>query len=157
MKRVLCIIIALLLSVSSIRAQNTEGQDFWLTFGGTPNHYTYNLEFQIRIVNGAQPTSVKIDFTHLGTWVDYSMSAYEIFTYTLKPDEKEAVHNTTMGTTDYSIHITASHPVTVYTLKIHLTVPNRNLDASNVLPVPALGTEYYQISYAPSDNSNQGS
>jgi gliding motility-associated-like protein len=68
-----------------------------------------------------------------------------VYTYPLTDIQQAAVYNTTMGTSNLSVHITSSAPVTVYALNQH----NVSTDATNILPVTALGTDYYQISYTP--------
>ena len=73
MKKVLLIIIATLLSIPAIQAQNysTSGTDFWLTFGQTYGyHFNFSiLSLQIRIVSGNEPTEGRIYFTNLNTYV----------------------------------------------------------------------------------------
>jgi len=143
-------IITILLFVHSIlliQAQNTEGKDFWLTFGRIatlqPNQLNF-VDMQIRVVGGSKATEVKIFFTSLGTPpIVHNIIPYEVYTHSLDPAQKAAVYNTVMGKTNNSIHITSSHSVTVYAL---ISITDMT-DVTNVLPVNALGTEYYQISY----------
>jgi hypothetical protein len=149
MKKSYYLIIAILLGTSSVKAQNTAGTEFWLTFGSNSGIPVLYVNLQIRIVSGNQATEGKIEFTQLGTEVPFNMGAQEVFTYNLDNTEKEAVYNNyTMPTTSSkSIHITTEeqHPVTVYALNQVLATT----DATNILPVEALSTDYYQISYTP--------
>ena len=57
MKNIFYLTIALLLSISSIKAQDTNGTDFWLTFGRNVYLTSNDVDLQIRIVGGNQPTS----------------------------------------------------------------------------------------------------
>jgi hypothetical protein len=137
--------ILLMQSIFSLEAQNTEGTDFWLTFG--KNHiYSNNtlLRLQIRVVGGSNQTEGRIYFTHLETYIDFNINPYGTYTYNLYLAEREAVYNTVMGITDYSMHITTSKPVSVYAYNHY---PDILDDVTNVLPVTALGTKYYHMSY----------
>ena len=125
-----------------------EEQNFWLTFGQdrySPCCPTATQVFQIRIVNGNIPTSVTIYFTNLNETVSFNVSANEVYTYSLTLSQKETVHNTVTGINNYSIRITSNNPISVYAY--HATTATTFRDATNVLPVTALGTNYYQISY----------
>jgi hypothetical protein len=139
------------MSFFSLFAQSTEGKEFWLTFGNVANipmvPGNVNLfDMQIRIVGGSEATSGTIFFTELGTSYEFNIDPYEIYIYALEEDEKYAVYNTlSNGITDYSIRIVTLQFVSVYA-SINLTGMIYN-DVSNVLPVTALGTEYYAISY----------
>ena len=134
-------------SIYSLQAQNTSGTEFWLTFGRIqtlPPNSTF-LEMSIRIVNGNLPSTVTIYFTNLNSSEQFYLNAYEVYTYSLNVTQREAVGNTTTGITDYSIHITSSESVMIYA---HIgSTGNGSSDATNVLPVTALKTEYYAISY----------
>ena len=145
MKKLLYFIAVVLLSVSSLRAQDTKGTDFWLTFGNNRgNSYTV-VDLQMRIVNGGMNNTVSIVFTESGATDTYPLAPQEIKTIELLSGQKQAVYNVTQGESSKSIHITTEHPVTVYALN----QANVTTDASNILPVTALGTEYYHISYFP--------
>jgi hypothetical protein len=138
-----------------LHAQNTEGKEFWLTFGkqryALPTQVSA-LDMQIRIVGGKDATKVTISFTHLGTPpIVYNMSAYEVYDCYLDNTQKAAMYNTEIGITNYSAHITTTEPVSVYAF-IQLTSYS---EVTNVLPVTALGTAYYQISYTPSVSALQ--
>jgi len=145
MKKILCIVIATLLSSLSPQAQNTEGTEFWLTYGknATANQ-PYDL--QIRIVGGSQKTIGSIYFTYINTYVDFIIEPYEIFDHCLTNPQMAAVYNTMVGKTNFSIRINTSNPVNVYAFNYS---PNITYDVTNVLPKEALGTEYYHISYTP--------
>ena len=152
MKRVLFIVLVAFCLVFPTRAQNTSGTDFWLTFGRVGAFDDISLlNFRIRIVGGDKPTWVRIDFTHLGTFDVFNINAYQVYDYILDNTQKNAVYNKIMGIKDYSIRVTTEKPVTVYAM---CGIANY-CPVTNVLPVTALGTEYCQISYLPS-NFNTG-
>jgi len=145
MKAIHYLIIAVVLlfaNIYSLHGQTTEGKEFWLTFGASSFPYDH-VDLQIRIASGNTPTIVTIYFTNLDTSVTRSMNANELFTHKLDIVERQAVYNSTMGVTNYSIHITSNEPVSVYALNFH----SGSQDATNILPVTALGEEYYQMSY----------
>jgi len=87
-----------------------------------------------------------INFTQLNTSVPFSIDQYEIYDYILDNTQSCAALNITDGKSDHSINIKTSQPVTVYATNRYTNVSN---DVTNVLPVAALGREYYQISYPP--------
>ena len=151
MKTIKCLMTTFLLSllsVFSLQAQNTEGTDFWLTFGKNyscePTH-SY-LELQIRIVCGSKQTDGIIYFTHLGTFIPFSITPFGVYDCNLDLEYRQAVCNHLMGKTNFSVRITSSEPVSVYAFN---HCPAYLSDATNVLPVTALGTEYYHTSYTP--------
>ncbi|MCL2042375.1 MAG: hypothetical protein FWG84_10135 [Bacteroidales bacterium] len=147
MKKVFYVTIAFLLSASSVWAQSTGGTDFWLTFGDNRHHPFTSVELQIRIVSGENPAKGEIYFTQLGptATINFSIGAQEVYTYSLSPIEKPAVYNTSMGKSDRTIHITSDATITVYALN----QASVSTDATNVMPVKALGNNYYQISHIP--------
>ena len=148
-KKIYCFLIATalsLLSILSLQAQNTEGTEFWLTFGNNASVSDPStvVDLEIRIVSGNKLTTGTIYFTNLDLYVNFQINAYEVHTHVLDVAQKWAAYNATMGTTNYSIHILCSEPVTVYALTHRRYT---SLDVTNILPVTALGTEYYHISY----------
>jgi len=148
-KKIYCFLIATalsLLSILSLQAQNTEGTEFWLTFGNNASVSDPStvIDLEIRIVSGNKLTTGTIYFTNLDLYVNFQINAYEVHTHVLDVAQKWAAYNATMGTTNYSIHILCSEPVTVYALTHRRYT---SLDVTNILPVTALGTEYYHISY----------
>jgi hypothetical protein len=154
MKKIIYLIIVIVISVQSfsyIRAQNTVGEEFWLTFGSNAHNLsTTTLEFQIRIVAGEVPAIVTLDFTNLNcdSSVTFPVKANEIYTYILDDVQRQAVYNNPLGITcktNYSVRITSTAPVSAYAMN-HISA---SADATNILPVSTFGTEYFQISYTP--------
>ena len=136
----------LVLSIFPLQAQSTAGKEFWLTFGQFLNHPQLynNSNVEVRIVGSEQPTTGRIYFTNLGTFENFSIKANEVFTYSLDLAQKNAVYNSTVGVSNRSIYIISyDAPVTVYAFIQH---PHIIDEATYVLPVTALGTEYYHIS-----------
>ena len=137
-------------SFFSLQAQNTEGKEFWLTFGYSESPLALpQTLFTIRIVNGSQLTTGYIYFTALGTYEPFTINPYEIFDYALTDPQKVAVYNTTMGTSNKSIYIYSTHSVSVYAGVLR----SGNQDVTNVFPLTTLNKEYYQISCAPYNGS----
>jgi len=145
-KKYFSILFLFLLGVAPAMAQTTEGKEFWVTFGSI---WGWTLQpsssIQIRVVSSHTPTTGVIYFTNLNDSVTFSMGAYETYTYPLNQEQQQAVYNLYMGITDYSIHITSHEPVSVYAFNMLAIV----CDVTNILPVTALGREYYHISYTP--------
>jgi len=140
------IIAAIILqSIFTLQAQTAVGTEFWLTFGQNVL-FSYNeVDLQIRITGGVQAASVTIRFTDLGAPDDvtFSVAPGSIYTHILNNTQKAAVYNTSQGINNRSVHITSSAEVAVSAINQHIT----STDATNILPVNALGNEYYQISY----------
>jgi len=134
-------------SFFSLQAQSTEGTEFWLTFGDNNDVLYFGLfpELQIRIATRENPAKGKIHFTMLEKDVDFNIGAWAVFNYGLNIQEINAVSNTIQGTGMYSVKITSDESITVYALNQF----TNSTDATNVLPITALGTDYYQISYPP--------
>ena len=151
-------IVLFLLNVFSLRAQvDTRGTDFWLTFGNSYSLSAFSVNLQIRIVGGAQAAQGTIHFTGLSgasASVPFSVDVGQVYTYRLNNAEKGASYNMTMSSVanNRSVRITTDAPVTVYALNQSSSVT----DATNILPVPVLGTDYYQISYTPAFYSSPG-
>jgi len=146
MKKIFSTIITSILFLFSVQSQNTEGKEFWVTFGQIVEMLQLfsNSNVEIRIVGSEQPTTGRIYFTNLGTFENFSIKANEVFTYSLDLAQKNAVYNSTVGVSNRSIYIISyDAPVTVYAFIQH---PHIIDEATYVLPVTALGTEYYHIS-----------
>ena len=144
MKRAFFITITALLFIISTRAQTTSGTEFWLTFGVNGERVEVDsVDLFIRIVGGEHPTTGTIYFTNLGSSVNFNITAQEVYTIALNNDQKTAVLNLTLGTTNHSVYINSNEAVTVYAMNQGF----RSTDATNVLPATILGTDYYDISY----------
>ena len=144
-----------MLSLSSLSAQNTDGTDFWLTFGDNTNQ-AYNssgLSLQIRIVSRDMPTKVTIRFTENGSEKVKNMAPNDVWTVPLNSAERNLVYNRTTGSETFkknskSVFIHSEYPVTAYALNQY----ELSTDATNLMPLPALGSEYYHIGYTTNGN-----
>jgi len=136
---------ALFQEVPSIQAQTTAGTEFWVTFGSNFDLSHNQVELQIRIVSQDFPTSGNIYFTNLGTSISFSMKSREVYTYDLNNTQKHSAYNSQQGVSNQSIRITSDNPVTVYAINMF----HNTTDATNLLPLTALSTDYYFLSYAP--------
>ena len=137
-----------LLSCGSLHAQrtDTQGTDFWLAFGTNTINFVANIDMQIRIVGGEQDAKVTIHYTELDSFVYLSVAAHSVLPYRiLSIPLKTSVYNEKEGKSKRSIHITSTTPISVYALN----QCKETTDATNVLPVTALGIDYYHISYTP--------
>ena len=149
--------IVFLSSIFSLYGQkDMRGTDFWLTFGANNLHlrndegYLGPLNLQIRIVSRDKQTSGTIYFTNLDTTISFTIPAQQVYTHNLSIPQKRAVYITQPGVSNFSVHIITDNPVTAYALN----QTNVSADATNLLPVTALGKEYYQISYIPRYNTD---
>ena len=141
-------IIALcLFSVHRLDAQEvtTRGTDFWLTFGNNLRKSPSEVGLQIRVVSGDVATSGTITFTELGTSITFSVAANNVYTYNINSQRNAVYHDNSLQTTNKSVRIRTTEPVSVYALNQGLNTT----DATNILPSHALGTDYYHISYEP--------
>jgi uncharacterized protein YjdB len=156
MKKYIYFFIFFMIGISSLFAQQytTAGTDFWLAFGQNraQSATSATLELQIKIVATKKDT-ITLYFTDSAipsgkkTQTVY-MNAGAVYTKNLDNDEKTAVYSyadtlTTKLTSNKSLHITSKSPVSVYALNQHTATS----EATNVLPVTALGTDYYHLGY----------
>jgi len=134
------------LSVSAFSQTNTQGTDFWMTFGKTSSQYSKGINMQIRIV-ASKATVVKWTFTNASS-LNFSISIQEdgVYTRELSTEEKAAIYtpSNSIGTKT-SLHLQSDEPVSVYAM----TQLTASADATNILPTNNLGTDYYHITYMP--------
>ena len=133
---------------NSLYAQtDTKGTDFWLAFGCNGGMPYSSVDMQMRIVGGDEDATVTIYYTDVDSAISFSVSAHSVYTgnerRVLGDKLKKASYNITAGKSRRSIHITATAPITVYAIN----QLKNSTDATNVLPITALGTNYYHISY----------
>ena len=141
------IVIFLLIACNlSLYAQTTDtrGTDFWLTFGCNYGLGYMKPALQIRIVGGKKDAKVTLHYTALGSSEEFTVAAHSVYSYGVEfPDVKKVVYNEKTGISKFSIHITSSALVSVYAINM----TENTTDATNVLPLKALGSDYYCISY----------
>jgi uncharacterized repeat protein (TIGR02543 family) len=125
---------------------NTQGTDFYVSFGRNYNRDPVStITMQIRIV-AQKATTVSLTYnndTELNT--SFAVDAGSVYTHSLSNDEEIAVYSDATGVSCKSLHIHASEPVSVYALN----QSPQTTDATFVLPVDVLGTEYFLLSYMP--------
>jgi len=125
---------------------DSRGAEFWLTFGRNWRAASVDaVNLQIRIVGGEHAATGTIYFTALGTSLPFSVGAGQIYTHNLTLAQRQAVYhdNASSTITNRSIRITSTASVAVYALNQH----SWSADATNLLPTPILGTEYFHMSY----------
>jgi hypothetical protein len=124
---------------------NTQGQDFYVSFGSYLQRAISNITMQIRIV-AQKATTVDLTYNNNTTLnKTLTIPAGSVYTHDLTTDEKTAVYSSATGTSNKSLRIQSTEPISVYALN---RSPNTT-DATFVLPVDVLGTDYYHISYMP--------
>jgi hypothetical protein len=147
MKKIFLLSLFALCSFPSLFSQvTTSGKNFWASIG---RNFAHNdpgeeaLSFQIRIV-ASKATTVTVTFT-ANTALNFTVfiAAGQIYTKNLTVAEKTALYSWDTGVTSKSLHVTSSEDVSVYILNQAVATT----DATNLLPVNTLGTDYYHISY----------
>jgi hypothetical protein len=135
------------------QAQTTQGTDFWVSFGKNRNKTAAEVNLQIRVV-ATKATKVTYTFTSNGATVTKDIAAGEVNTFVLTDAQKALVYQATSPTvgaliSKLSLYIQSTEPVSVYALN----QVQYWTDATNLLPVNTLGTDYYHISYVPSNTT----
>jgi len=137
----LCVFIGQLFS----QDQTTRGTDFWLSFGKNWARTTVAVNLQIKIAT-INATDVTITFTAgfgSDATVIQHIPAGGVYTLDLNDQQKGWVYSDIAGMTRKSMHITSTELISVYALNQY----QATADATNILPTPSLGVDYYQISY----------
>ena len=145
MKRIITLFL-LLVFVCSLGAQvETRGSDFWVTFGNNANAPSNGVYLQLRIV-AKQAVTGRITFTENNKVVPFSISDNDAFNYTLTQEDRAASYSLETGISSKSIRIQTDNdiPVTVYAFNTYAALA----DATNLLPVPTLGSDYYHLGRA---------
>ncbi|HUH32767.1 MAG TPA: PKD domain-containing protein, partial [Daejeonella sp.] len=137
------------MALNSAFAQSTsnKGRDFWLGYGNHVRGYSNNSQQMAVYITSDVSTTGKVEIPGIGYSRTFSVTANSITTV----DIPQSAYLQGEGLYDLGIHITAERPVVVYS-----HIYNQNVSgATLVLPVTALGKEYYSINYT--QISNQGS
>jgi hypothetical protein len=132
------------------------GTDFWLAFGDNEYMPSKILEFQVRVA-ATEAADLTLTFTKItgtGRTVTKSLAAGEVYTLNLSDVQKTNTYSdeNSFGIYNKSLRIESATPVRVQALN-QLEV---STDATNILPVRALGTEYYLISYETHTKASDG-
>ncbi|MDR3338593.1 MAG: IgGFc-binding protein [Candidatus Symbiothrix sp.] len=130
------------------------GTDFWLAFGanGNSTSTSANLQFQVR-VTAIEAADLTFTFTNISgaeRTLKKRLAAGEIDTLDLSALQRTNTHSphTEFGISNKSLRIESTTPVRVLALNQFKS----SADITNILPVSALGTEYYLISHDPDKN-----
>lgn len=140
LKRHLVLFNFLLLAFFANGQYTTQGKDFWLAFGG--NYVDTDPTLQVRIVT-TKPTLVTFTFTEPKNSISIFLEAGKVYTKDLAQKEREWVRSDQTGKTSKSLHIQTNEDVSIYAINLL----EKTTEASIVLPVQALGVEYFHASY----------
>jgi hypothetical protein len=148
----LTFLLAIIMSSIGVQAQTTQGTDFYVSFGNNNKKSITDVSLQIRIV-ATKATRVTYTFTQNGSQGYRDIAEGEVYTLVLTEAQKGYVYQPAplTGSSKMSLYIHSTEPVTVYALN----QVNFSTDATNLLPVNSLGTDYYHISYVPYRVSNE--
>ncbi|MDR1985141.1 MAG: IgGFc-binding protein, partial [Prevotellaceae bacterium] len=160
MKRIvyfLFLIISFFVFTEKLDAQlSTQGTDFWLSFGQnrTFDHIYVNL--QLRIVTETDNVNVKLTYKDGNVVENITIVNAGVWTHAFNNTEKNRIFTrgnvNTNSSNNKSLHIESDQPIYVYALN----QANITTDATNVLPVTCLGTDYYHISYKATSSYREG-
>ncbi|MDR2809046.1 MAG: hypothetical protein LBB84_00605 [Tannerellaceae bacterium] len=142
MKKYIFLFIVFALGHSLSAQVTTLGTDFYVSFGNNNGYSVNNFQMQIRIA-ATQVADVTLTFMMGGSPINHTINAGEVYTYRLSDTEETYIYSNATGTSDKSLRIQSTTPVSVYAL----TETAGTADATNVLPVSNLGTDYYHVSY----------
>ena len=145
MKRIITLFLLLVFACSLGAQVETRGSDFWVTFGNNANAPSNGVYLQLRIV-AKQAVTGRITFTENNKVVPFSISDNDAFNYTLTQEDRAASYSLETGISSKSIRIQTDNdiPVTVYAFNTYAALA----DATNLLPVPTLGSDYYHLGRA---------
>lgn len=129
-------LISVLFILPVYAAEDNAGTEFIFAF--QPNH-PGEPELAL-FITGEQDTQGTVVIPGLGFSADFTVAANEVTTVPLPEEVRELPDN---GSATLGIHVIAQDDVTVYGLHRQMYTS----DAFLVLPVEALGTEYYAMSY----------
>jgi len=160
MKKIFLIITVALLGTSSICAQNSEGTDFWVTFGKNSSKTSQEAFLELKIATGGKVTNVTLSFTEIGASTTitnipaYSLRTIDLSNVPTLGDKRNSIYldpsGSTSGTSNKALHITSTQPISVYAFN----TSKATTDATIVMPIEAWGRDYYRLSSALYDNNH---
>ena len=118
-------------------SQSHEGTEFWLGF---MEHRDIQLNTKVVMITSDVNTQGRVEMPHQGWSEPFTVTAGSVSIVTL-PKSSETLGSERVDNT--GILITSEDPVVVYAHQYH----NARSEASLILPVQALGNEYYIMSY----------
>ncbi|MDR1199241.1 MAG: gliding motility-associated C-terminal domain-containing protein [Prevotellaceae bacterium] len=157
---IVSLIVSFSLFSEKLNAQlSTKGTDFWFSCGQNRTH-AYNLvNLQYRVVAEEPNTVVTFEYIYNPGSLNHTMNiaAPGVYNYAADGNHKRAIYPTnttaeTNGIGNKSVHVTSTKPIYLYVLNQY----NITTDATNILPVSSLGTDYYHISYEASGSWRDG-
>lgn len=131
----------LLLCWSTIYAQSNEGKDFWFVY---LQHFE-SINNRKCMITSKYNASGYIEIANIGWRQNFSVQANQVY---IADIPSEAEMSTSESISPNSVHVVTDVPSSVY---IHHFITFR-ADASLVLPVESLGTEYYAMTYQGYEN-----
>jgi hypothetical protein len=146
MAMIILMAISTLLHAQTDPPISTEGKKFYVSFGSNLNKADdeMNLRFIIKIV-ATKPTKTRLYYFANKLEEDAAQTKL-VRTADLRNTSKvKLVYSPKTGTSFKSLRIESDDPVSVYVLNEYTA----SADATNILPVTSLGTNYYHASYKP--------
>lgn len=124
-----------------------KGKEFWLGFGNHQQMYTGTLPGMDIYITADMDTRVTVSIPGMGITIgSYTVRANQITPVT---DIPQTAFLQDEGISNKGIHISAEHPVVVYT-QIHMASVT---GATLCLPVSTIGREYYSINFEQASNN----
>jgi hypothetical protein len=130
------------MSYSALAQVTSQGTDFYVSWGLNHTRSATQITMQIRVA-ATQDAHVTLTFNADASTDAFDVLAGEVYTYNLNDTQKTNVFSDATGTSNKSLYIHSTTPVSVYALNQVSTTT----DATNVLPVTNYGTDYYHLSY----------
>ncbi|MEL6673790.1 MAG: gliding motility-associated C-terminal domain-containing protein [Bacteroidota bacterium] len=130
-------LLLLLMGVSNLYGQSTEGQDFWMGF---MEHRDVGNNTKVLMLTGRENTTGEISIPRLNWNRSFTVQANDITLVEL-PSSAETTGSESIRST--GIHITSNADISVYA---HQYFGYRS-EAATILPTGSIGTEYYIMSY----------
>ncbi|WP_207532155.1 PKD domain-containing protein [Desertivirga arenae] len=143
-RALLCLFVFVLPAVATAQNTSNKGKEFWLGYG---IHVSVNRQQMALYITSDVNTSGKIEVPGIGYSDSFTVTANSI---TIVNVPQQAFLNDEGGF-QKGIHVTAERPIVVYG---HIYDQNVS-GASLILPVSALGKEYYSINYKQVSNADK--
>lgn len=136
-----CIIFILILQSFYLQAQvSTIGNEFWVGFMDN-NRGPGAPDFANLIITATEPAQGSIDY--LGRTANFDLEGGEQFLLRVPSEDLDLLHRTSATVENKGIYISSSGKIAVHAYNERF----RSADGTVVLPVNALGTDYYITSH----------
>ncbi len=121
----------------------TVGRDFWAMFNTRARNEGDPQMYEALFASAAQNGQLHVEATGLGIDLTFPLVANEVLTIDLTSYlPEDVIHG--LGINNYGIHVTSDVDISLHLIN----QANFSSDASLLIPVPALGTDYMAMSYA---------